>query len=679
MPTSNSALAHRALLFIVVATTTSACASIPTVGTPGVPDGYPIEEVKVEGVEAVDHAELVNGLANRPPDGLIFKDYFRYDEIQTELDRRRIRSFYERAGYFGVTIEGPKLERIGDNYDRWRVLWKVDEGAPAKVERLILGGAPDELKDRLTRASGLHRGQIYDSAKFDAASTQMRAVLVREGYAGATVEGRVQIVRADGAAAVVFDIDAGPKLKIHELVVSGATATPERAVLVRKTWEDGEVFDPRDLEQLRGRLYAIDHYSGVRLDYETPRDDQPDYAIIRASVSEAETNELQIGVGGGFDPANLFLRSRLRYKRRNVFELTNASIEFVPAVQILRDGDQEPKFTPEVRFGLVNHDLFIPMLRTEFDIGYQFQQLEAYAWRGFDVGIGIGRSLFDDLVDVSVGARYHAYEFEEQRIAGPNEDRSLWNLVPAGLYADNQSPQDVLGIASPQSVVAVTPAIAYDGRDDVLEPTRGWFVRAELELGFGTGDTGAGFTLLHPEVRAYLPLFANRLIFAGRVNFATNLAGQLPAARRLYAGGAASQRGFPQRRLSPSATKLKEDPDTGARVVDTDEKGPKRIPVGGETLLETNLEARIRIFKLFGFWVGAVLFVDGADIGVSLTDLKIPDLHYASGVGARYLTPIGAIRFDWGVRLNRTNEGEISPCTGVWECSAFHFSLGQAF
>ncbi|MEO1234277.1 MAG: BamA/TamA family outer membrane protein, partial [Myxococcota bacterium] len=59
-------------------------------------------------------------------------------------------------------------------------------------------------------------------------------------------------------------------------------------------------------------------------------------------------------------------------------------------------------------------------------------------------------------------------------------------------------------------------------------------------------------------------------------------------------------------------------------------------------------------------------------------ELDLPNLHYAAGLGLRYLTPVGAIRFDYGFRLNRRSEAPWT-CSGTFDCAAFHFTLGQAF
>jgi outer membrane translocation and assembly module TamA len=97
--------------------------------------------------------------------------------------------------------------------------------------------------------------------------------------------------------------------------------------------------------------------------------------------------------------------------------------------------------------------------------------------------------------------------------------------------------------------------------------------------------------------------------------------------------------------------------------------------VGGEALFQTNLEVRLRLFHLFDEWVSCVLFSDGADVTRSLGGLDLIRLHWASGAGLRYDTPIGPIRFDVGFRLNRRGAAEPDP--GEW--IAFHLSIGESF
>ena len=205
-------------------------------------------------------------------------------------------------------------------------------------------------------------------------------------------------------------------------------------------------------------------------------------------------------------------------------------------------------------------------------------------------------------------------------------------------------------------VIIIGPYVTYDGRDDPLDPRRGFFAELRYEVGqaFGLG----AYSSITPDLRGYVPIFWRRLVLAGRVRFGTAVFAKetLPISRRYFAGGSESQRGFGRRRLAPFL-------------------GAEALPVGGEALFETSVELRLDLFPLFDQWVGIVAFVDGADATARLDELDLLNLHWAVGGGLRYRTPIGPIRIDVGFRLNRRGPGE--PDAGkLW---SLHFSLGEAF
>ena len=114
--------------------------------------------------------------------------------------------------------------------------------------------------------------------------------------------------------------------------------------------------------------------------------------------------------------------------------------------------------------------------------------------------------------------------------------------------------------------------------------------------------------------------------------------------RRLYAGGGGSVRGFGYQQLGP-------------RDINND-------PVGGRSLVEGAIEARYR----FGDY-GIVPFFDVGQAYAS-TQPKFSDLRYGVGIGARYYTNFGPVRFDVATPLaRRKGEGKV----------AIYISIGQAF
>lgn len=91
-------------------------------------------------------------------------------------------------------------------------------------------------------------------------------------------------------------------------------------------------------------------------------------------------------------------------------------------------------------------------------------------------------------------------------------------------------------------------------------------------------------------------------------------------------------------------------------------------PIGGMELLEGSLEWR---FPLRQPVEGAV-FSDFGDVAPAIGSLSWAETRYTVGVGLRWLTIVGPLRFDVGYELNPPEPARFAPYQ-------FHFSIGQAF
>jgi outer membrane protein assembly factor BamA len=152
---------------------------------------------------------------------------------------------------------------------------------------------------------------------------------------------------------------------------------------------------------------------------------------------------------------------------------------------------------------------------------------------------------------------------------------------------------------------------------------------------------------------------------------------------RFFAGGATSQRAFPENQAGPR------DLETG-------------FPLGGNAVLMNNLELR---FPLIGDNIGGVLFEDAGNVYSDIHHISfrfrqnnLQDFNYmvhSVGFGIRYHTPIGPIRVDLsfspdsprfrGYRgslqdfLDPETRKDLPFVTQRINQFQFHFSLGQAF
>lgn len=199
-------------------------------------------------------------------------------------------------------------------------------------------------------------------------------------------------------------------------------------------------------------------------------------------------------------------------------------------------------------------------------------------------------------------------------------------------------------------LVGVPVSVTYDTTDRPLDPTRGVRVTASITPYRGFGDAPDFFAIGKAQASAYYAIDEEaRYILAGRVGFGTIIGGTLldiPAARRFYSGGGGSVRGYDYKSLGPR--------DAFGNVT------------GGKSLLEASIEARIKVTET----IGIVPFLDAGQAYSSSFPDTSERLRFAAGLGLRYYTAIGPIRFDIATPLAR-RPGE--------RPYAFYVGIGQAF
>lgn len=190
---------------------------------------------------------------------------------------------------------------------------------------------------------------------------------------------------------------------------------------------------------------------------------------------------------------------------------------------------------------------------------------------------------------------------------------------------------------------------SYDIRDSFADPTRGFFTLVGGKFFNEIRGLRADFAKLRMVFSHYLsPL--RRITFSStfRIDRIQDLirASSIPGRELFGLGGDDTIRGFREDRAGPL--------------------NAQGNPIGARTRLIFNEELQLRFFKTMQM----ALFYDGGTLTQAFDDINLSTYRHAFGFGLRYITPVGPIRADYGIILDKgPNEN----------FGRFHLTFGYLF
>jgi outer membrane protein assembly factor BamA len=615
-----------------------------------------IGKVEITGNEALDDREIEDhmNLQQSRWFPLPKREWFLPGLIP--VDEERIEALYAASGYHHARVVSfeTRERRKGKVVDL-RV--EVEENAPTLVRSIRFAwptGRPDGPPDRratpekIQTHCDLEENAAFDIAELRASEATMRAALQQRGYAFAVVLGKAEVDRVGRTADVVFEIDPGPYVRIGEITIRGLQAVPERAVRVEVEGFQGRAYAPTRIEDLEGAIYGLDVFSSVAVTVaEAPRDTADGKVVdVTVDVVEAQPQSIRLGVGIGVDPQRWEQYGAMRYSHTNIdrklarFDLkAKAGYAELPAIWNPREHGPIAELSPSIRRkGWLERKLVwtaAPSFELGIQPGYQF-----YAPK---TRVGVGR-FFTRFFELELS---HNFRFVDFFNVSPVLDASRSIL---GL--DFRDPYLL-------SFIEITPRVHLTDR--LIDPRHGVVLGVTYNLAGGIFGGDYDYNRITPELKAYWTPLKNRLQFAARgsVGFISPFGDEpgAPFDLKYYLGGSNTVRGYGWRVISPSVEYCTSDGDC------------RRIPVGGQTMVNASAEIRARVWK--GLWL--VAFSDMGDVRSGVNHFAPFRWSYTMGPGIRYHSKIGVFRLDAGFRLNDSDYGEGQPIAAV------HFGLGEAF
>lgn len=505
---------------------------------------------------------------------------------------KETREALEPFGYYSPQIEVRRSR--GD--DGVVVTVAVDPGKPVRVRNdhvAIIGeGGRDRYLKQDLAAFEPAKGDVFLHPLYEASKTRITRRLGERGYFDADLAShRVEVTRADYAADIDLVWESGMRYDMGATTFAQSPRQIIRPQLLQKLvyWKPGEYYHQGRLDRLRKSLVKLDYFSQIDIQPH-PEKATGKQVPIEVLLTPAKRSIYTAGVSYGTESG---AGIRLGVERRYLNSRGHKALAQLDYAQ----------------------------KRKTLTLQYR---IPAFAWLDgwYTASLQVADEQSDYIDDRRVefvASRSGQYNPFLNLVASVHALRERW------LYA---APPKNSGAPRPYRYATYTyPEIRgeYIDVDDRSFPRRG--IGGSLSLGGGLEGAGsdASFAQIHARATWFKGLGErNRLIVRGELGHTyTDVLVNLPPSLRYYAGGDRSIRGYEYREVGP-------------RIPAT--PGRKAYSLGARNVVTASVEFE---HYFTDTWGGAV-FVDSGDAfnGTS------PDWRTGVGVGVRYKSPVGAIKFD---------------------------------
>ena len=497
------------------------------------------------------------------------------------------REALEPFGYYSpeITVERNRTEGGTD------VVITVDPGEPVRVRDADIAIIGEGGRDRYLRqdlgAFQPDTGDVFNHALYEASKTRITRRLAERGYFDADFAShRVEVTRAENAADIDLVWTSGDR---YDMGPVDFEQSPERIVrerLLRKLiyWEEGQYYHQGRLDRLRQSLVALDYFS--RIDIQPHPEEAVEGRVpVQVNLTPAKRDVYTAGLSYGTESGP---GVRLGLERRYVNTRGHKALAQLDYAQ----------------------------KRKTLTLQYR---IPAFAW--LDGWYTASLQFADEQTDYIdsrriefVASRSGQYNRHLNLVASLHVLRERWAYV-----AEDDGDPDTPTAYRYATFTFPALRAEYIDVDDKLFPRRGIGGSMTLRGGVEGAGSDATFAQVHARASWFKGLGErNRLIVRGEFGHTyTDALTAMPPSLRFYAGGDRSIRGYEWREVGP-------------RIGD--------FSIGAKNVVTGSVEFE-RYFT--PSWGGAV-FVDSGS-AFDGTDI---DWHIGVGVGVRWRSPVGPLRFD---------------------------------
>lgn len=587
-----------------------------------------VRRVSFQGNTAITSDELRNSIATRESSFISFlTSEGNYKEEIFQRDLLIIQSLYYNRGYINVRVGRPAIALSADR----RYIYiniPIEEGEPYDLGEIDVGGnllGEDEAVAELIK---LESGQRFSSQDLQRDMMALQDFFRDKGYAYVQVAPQTRVDAENKLVHIDFQVEPGQIVYIERIDIVGNTRTRDKVIRRELRIAEGDEYSGAGIRTSKARVTALGFFESVEISSKPGR--RPNTMALEVAVRERPTGTFQVGLGVSNNERILL--------NANISQ--NNALGWGTSVALL---------------------VQLSALRRIFSVSYSDQYFLDTDWT-FAFDVFNTRQYYGSLFDRNAlgGTVTGGYQlFEDFRIFLTYTLQQV-DVIPTGSQAVLLANRFRGGLTS-----SIRGSFNFDRRDNRLFPTKGFLLTGSAEFASPYLGSQNEFERYIGVARYYHPL-GRGFVFKVNSTFGyirSPADNPVPVSELFFEGGINSLRGYDFRTIAPTV-------DAGLTP-----GGPLvQVAVGGNKEILTNWELEFPVLDEAG--LRGVVFFDAGNVWGENQSLFDPDapgrfgLLMSVGLGARWFTPLGPLRFEFGFPLTR-RPGD--------RASLFEFTIGNFF
>ena len=445
----------------------------------------------------------------------------------------------------------------------------------------------------------------------------------REGFLNCEIIDKVFITADKKDSTVEFAVFENKQSLVGNISIKGNFRTNDEIIRQEITLDYGMPLNAEEIFNTQKNLQALGIFRSVSIK-DKGTISGTNFHNIEIEVVEANAIILEFGAGyGSFTESNQYFKDNVIRGFAGISHknLLGGRERVSLKAELSRRLPTAEFFERKIIFGIMKPNILNWHLDTSLNYVHKKEDRIAFDVHENSITFNVDKELIKHVIS----SFQYIFEFVDTFNAVQEEENRLLRLGAFGF------------------IYNVT------GTNKRYNPTMGILSNAKLHVfnKYFASESDFAKIILRNEI--FFPFFKYltwHLSLRGGYGFSYGRSSSIPIEERFFLGGTFSVRGFSEDKVGSNAT-FTDDGD----------------PLGGNIFINYTAEL---IFPIYNNFKGAV-FTDGGNVYANNADFDFIDQRNSAGFGVRYNTPIGPLKLDYGLKLDK-QDGE-----RIW---AIHFAVG---